>query len=83
METIRLNKIVEKDGEISVSGLPCKKGQQVEITLVIEPSGASNRPQMVARQLRDSELIGIWKDREDLGDSTAFARKLREQAQIR
>jgi hypothetical protein len=33
MEAIRINKVVKKDGEVSVTGLPCKKGQHVEIIL--------------------------------------------------
>jgi len=31
MEAIRLYKVVEKDGEILITGLPCKKGQRVEM----------------------------------------------------
>lgn len=30
MEAIRLHKVAEKDGEILVTGLPCKKGQHEE-----------------------------------------------------
>lgn len=77
MEAIRLRKVVEKDGEISVSGLPCKKGQQIEMIFLLEPSDTSRRPHLTARQLLHSELIGIWKDREDIGDSSSFARQLR------
>ena len=33
MEAIRLHEIVKKDGEILVTGLPCKKGQDVEMIL--------------------------------------------------
>ncbi len=36
MEAIRIQKVVEKDGEILMKGLPCKKGQQVEMILLIE-----------------------------------------------
>ena len=77
MEAIRLRKVVEKDGEISVSGLPCKKGQQIEMIFLLEPSDTPGRPHLTARQLLHSELIGIWKDREDIGDSSSFARQLR------
>ena len=35
MEAIRLHEIVEKDGEILVTGLPCKKGQTVEMILLM------------------------------------------------
>jgi len=41
------------------------------------------RPKLTARKLLNSGLIGIWKDRTDITDSSKFARKLREQAQKR
>ncbi len=83
METIHFHKIVEKDGEISVTGLPCKKGQTVEMTLRIEPSAAPVRSQLTARKLLHSGLVGMWKDRDEVGDSADYARQLREQAQGR
>ena len=33
--------------------------------------------------LRASGLVGIWRDRQDIGDSTEFARQLRDRAQKR
>lgn len=35
---------------------------------------------MTARDLLDSELVGMWADRTDIGDSSEYARQLREQA---
>ena len=83
MEAIRLNKVVEKDGEILATGLPCKKGQSVEMILLIEPLTTSKRPHLTADRLIHSGLIGIWKDRDDIEDSATYARQLREQAQRR
>lgn len=83
MEAIRLRGVVERDGEIVVAGLPCKKGQHVEMILLIEPSAAPRRPHLTARRLLHSGLIGLWKDRKDIQDSAAYARQLREQAQRR
>jgi hypothetical protein len=83
MEAVCLHKIVEKDGEISIRGLPCKKGQHVEMILLMEPSNVPIRPRLTARQLLSSELIGLWKDRRDIEDSAAYARQLREEAQKR
>lgn len=83
MEAIRLHKIVEKDGEILVTGLPCKKGQRVEMILLLESSAMSTRSRLTANRLLRSGLIGIWKDRKDIEDSAAYARQLREQAQRR
>ena len=36
-----------------------------------------------AADLARSELIGMWADRDDLGDSREFARRLRQQAENR
>ncbi|MEK7398967.1 MAG: hypothetical protein AAB116_18690 [Candidatus Poribacteria bacterium] len=38
---------------------------------------------LTAKDLLDSGLAGIWKDRDDIKDSTAYTRQLREQAQNR
>lgn len=83
MEAIRLHRVVEKDGELQITGLPCKRGQRVEMILLIEPTIEFKRRGLTARQLLHSGLIGLWKDRKDIGDSTAYARQLREQAQRR
>ena len=83
METIHLHKIVEKDGEISVTGLPYKKAQAVEMTLRVEPSGMYGRSPLTARKLLQSGLIGLWRERADIRDSADYARQLREQAQRR
>ena len=42
------------------------------------PKGAE-----VIAALRKSGVVGMWKDRTDIGDSSEFARQLREKAQTR
>ena len=37
MEAIQISKIIEKDGEIHLTDLPCKKGQKVELILLKFP----------------------------------------------
>ncbi len=81
MEAIRLNTLVENDGEIFMTGLPCQKGQQAEMIVLLKPSAVPKRLHLTARQLLHSGLIGVWKDRDDIEDSAAYARQLREQAQ--
>ncbi len=82
MEAVRLNAIVKKDGELTMRGLPFKKGDRIELILL--PAAATARERaLTARRLRRSGLIGLWKSRSDLGDSPAFARQLRERAQQR
>ena len=38
---------------------------------------------MTARDLLQSDLVGLWADRDDIGDSLSFARRLRRQAEYR
>lgn len=83
MEAVRLHKFVEKDGEIVVTDLPCKKGQLVEVIVLLEPMRRKKSSSLTAKELRNSELVGLWKDREDVEDSATYARQLREQAQKR
>ncbi|MFC1717890.1 hypothetical protein ACFL6S_29790 [Candidatus Poribacteria bacterium] len=83
METIRLHKIIEKDGEILVTGLPYRKGQRLEMILLPESPSTYPKPRLTAIQLLRSELVGLWKDREDIEDSADYARQLREQVQKR
>jgi hypothetical protein len=35
------------------------------------------------QQLKDSGFVGMWKDRKDIGDSSEFARRLRESVEAR
>ena len=83
MTTIHLHETVQTDGEITLKGLPFKRGESVELILKSGPSEASGSPHLTARQLRHSGLIGLWRDRVDIKDSAAYARQLREQAQRR
>ncbi len=82
MDAIRLQTVVAKDGEIALTGLPYRKGDTVEMILLGQPTSTSRRLP-TARQLRQSGLIGLWKDRTELTNSADFARQLREQAQRR
>ncbi len=79
MDAIRIHTTVEKDGELSLVNLPVKEGQQVEVILLV----GSGTPTLTARQLAESELVGLWADRADIGNNAEFARQLREQAQRR
>jgi hypothetical protein len=83
MEAIRLKQTIKKSGELTIQNLPVEKGQQVEVLVLFTPSKTSIRPRLTARQLRDSGLIGLWKDRQDIQDSASYARDLREKAQRR
>jgi hypothetical protein len=82
MEAVRLNTVVKKDGEITMRGLPFKKGDRVQMIL-LPASAQTHERTLTARCLRRSGLVRLWKNRTDIGDSAEFARQLREQAQRR
>lgn len=46
----------------------------------ILPEAPTPKPRMTIRQFRESGLIGMWKDRDDIQDSATYARQLREEA---
>ncbi len=79
MEAIRLHKLIEEDGQIMLKNLPFKKGQAIEMIVVIESNDKSATQPLTARKLRMSGLIGLWKDRNDIADSAEYARQLREK----
>ncbi|NPV29207.1 MAG: hypothetical protein HPY58_05995 [Firmicutes bacterium] len=83
MENFRVKRILEKDGELFLTGLPFKKGQEVE--MIFKPVSLKKRQKafLTAKKLLESGLPGMWADRQDIKDSSAFARELREKAQRR
>ena len=83
MQALRTHKIVEKDGELYLTGLPCKKGQRVETIVLVETKKKLDKPWLTAHQLLNSGLIGLWKDRTDISDSLNYARYLRKEAEYR
>jgi hypothetical protein len=83
MNAIRIYTTVEQDGEIRVANLPLKKGQQVEVILLAENIGKGAVEFLTAQGLLESGIVGLWRDRADIGDAPDYARQLREQAQRR
>ena len=83
MEALRVHKTLTKDGEILVEDLPYKKGDVVEIILMPQQETAKPDKPLTVGELRESGLIGMWKDRDDIADGASFARRLRDRAQRR
>jgi len=83
MEATRREQVIAKDGELHISGLPYKRGDVVEVIIFPQLAGGPPRSRLTVGQLRRSGLIGLWKDRTDIEESAAYARRLREQAQRR
>lgn len=48
-----------------------------------EERSSTPAPVSTARDLAQSQLVGIWADRSDIGETQTFARQLRERAEHR
>jgi hypothetical protein len=83
MEAIRVEQVVTEDGKVVITGLPYEKGQVLEVIMFPQPKSPTSRGCLTVRQLRQSGIIGLWKDRTDIEDSSVYARQLRERAQKR
>ncbi|MEW6236234.1 MAG: hypothetical protein AB1656_12685 [Candidatus Omnitrophota bacterium] len=83
MEAVQVKQVMAKDGELLLTGLPYKKGQSVEIIVFPQPTAPTPSKRLTVGRLRQSGLIGLWQDRDDIGDSSVYACQLREQAQLR
>jgi hypothetical protein len=84
MDAIRLEQVVAKDGQLTIMGLPFKRGEMVEVIVLPQRERSTRRrSQLTVGQLRRSGLIGLWEDRDDIEDSSVYARRLREQAEHR
>ena len=83
MEAVQVQQVMARDGEVLITGLPYKRGQAVEIIVFLQPAPPLPRARLTVGRLRRSGLIGLWQDRDDVGDSSVYARRLREQAQRR
>lgn len=83
MEAVQVKQVIVKDGEVVLTGLPYKKGQSVEIIVLLQPAPPAPRTRLTVGQMRQSGLIGLWQDRDDIGDSSVYTRQLRQQAQKR
>jgi len=65
------------DGKVFVPDEPLhlEKDQKVELT--IQPLPAEQKKYMTGAELANSEIVGMWADRTDIGDSTEFVIQLR------
>lgn len=85
MQAIRLTRTIEKSGELHLTNLSVVEGQHVELLLLFTSNmkTTKRKKRLTARQLLNSNLIGMWEDRTDITDSAEYAHQLREQAQRR
>lgn len=80
MLTLQTTVKAKKNGTVTLTGLPLKEGEEAKLTIRLEKPPCQP---MTARDLLQSGLVGIWKDRDDISDSPEFARRLREESQNR
>jgi hypothetical protein len=86
MTRIVVNSQVGGDGVLHLD-LPvgsAHAGKAVQVT--VEPvtaEAAGKSATISAADLLNSDLVGMWADRSDIGDNHEYARRLREQAQSR
>ena len=59
MEAVRLHRVIEKDGELLITDLPCKKGQHVEVIVLTEAQKMITPAHLTAKQLLESGLVGL------------------------
>ena len=70
------------DGKAFIPDEPVDVPVNEPLTLKVE-STSPPAPSGTAADLLNSGLVGMWKDREDIGDSLEFARKLRKEGETR
>ena len=78
MEAIRREEVIVKNGQIHLTGLPYRRGDRVEIIVLPQAGKTRTQLRLTTHQLRQSGLIGKRPERHC---SSAYARRLREQAQ--
>ena len=79
MSTMRFRTRLEHDGEIMLKGIPAKKGEEADITVRVVRRKRARY--ITLGELLRSDIVGIWSDRTDIGDSVEYARELRKARQ--
>jgi hypothetical protein len=83
MNRIVLTTTIGGDGNLRLN-LPVGATEaNKEVQVTVEPLSHAGSQTLRACDLLQSDLIGIWAERSDIGDSREFARRLRAQAQTR
>jgi hypothetical protein len=82
MNRIVVKTKVSSDGSLHLDLSVGAQEAGTEVLVTVEPVAATKRT-LLASDLVQSGLVGMWAARTDIEDSRAFARRLREQAQVR
>lgn len=73
--------INESDIVNSLHRVPVRRWK--DVLLFLDSLQDDESPVTTGTDLADSELIGIWKERDDIENNREFARRLRTQAEQR
>jgi len=83
MRPVRLKTTVTEERTVTVKVPENAETGPVEMIVVFAPPESNDVGASTLGDLGGSEFFGIWRDRDDVADSTAFARALREQTWTR
>ena len=73
-----------KDGKIELKDSPAlPEGVEVIVVLVEAESEFLPERGITGAELLASPMVGIWADRDDIGDTVEFARELRRKSEQR
>ena len=77
VKTVSLNTDIPASRELRITLPADVPTGSAAIVIMISPSGPSTSATF--SDLLNSEFMGMWRDRADIGDSMEFARKLRSE----
>jgi hypothetical protein len=80
METYVAQRVVSKSKTITLKDLPFEEGDTIKI-IVERMNEPVEKPFPTVQDWLDSGLLGMWADRDDIGDTLEFAQKLREEVE--
>ncbi|MGF1506033.1 MAG: hypothetical protein ACFB51_13020 [Anaerolineae bacterium] len=58
-------------------------GAEVEMTVVDQPDNPAAIRGITGAEMLASGIVGLWADRDDIGDTVAFAEELRRKSEQR
>jgi hypothetical protein len=82
MKTITCKVVIPIDRQLKITIPEDVPPGPAEVVVVIVPEAIAEKGGTAGDLLR-SPLFGLWKDRNDIGDSVEYAKKLRDKAQHR
>ncbi|GAB4401741.1 MAG: hypothetical protein OHK0052_25150 [Anaerolineales bacterium] len=84
LTAIKQQVTVRPDGGIDLHLPLLKPGETANLIVLVERiTDKKQKTSCTAADLLASGVVGLWANRQDIADSAAFARKLRESAENR